>query len=42
MLTREMFRWFAFGSSGDACLCVDALPAGDFYTDGLVLVPREM
>ena len=42
MFSQEMSRWFGFGSSGGVWLCVDTLPAGDFYTDGLVSVPREM
>ena len=49
MFTWEMSRWFGFGSSGDAWLCVDTLSGGGFYRyllgrcqDGLVLIPREM
>ena len=31
LIPREMSKWFGFGSSGDACLCVYALSGGDFY-----------
>ena len=49
VFTRQMSRWFGFGSSEGVWLCVDTVLGGDFYRwllgichDGLVLVPWEV